>query len=80
MKHYSIVKTGGEYVVLAGEQRVLKVASRRKAAQLVVDAAELLAMQSEPESPPAHAEHQSAVTAKSYLIPAKFLDASRRFP
>ena len=31
MKTYSIVKTGGEYVVLAGEQRVLKVGSRTQA-------------------------------------------------
>jgi hypothetical protein len=49
IKNYSIVKTGSEYVVLAGEQRVLRVASRRSAAKLVLDAAELLAMQSEPE-------------------------------
>jgi hypothetical protein len=63
MKNYSIVKAGGEYVVLAGEQRVLKVASRRKAAKLVVDAAELLALQSEPGSPPARGTHQSGVTA-----------------
>jgi hypothetical protein len=65
MKTYSIVKTGGEYVVLAGEQRVLKVASRRKAAKLVVDATELLAMQSEPGLPPARGTHQSSVTAGS---------------
>ena len=80
MKNYSIVKTGSEYVVLAGEQRVLKVASRRRAARLVLDAAELLAMQSKPESPPARGAHQSPVTAGSYLMPAKFLDHSRRFP
>lgn len=49
MNNYSIVKIGSEYVVLADEQRIFKIASRRKAAKLVVDAAELLAMQSEPE-------------------------------
>ena len=80
MKTYSIVKSGGEYVVLAGEQRVLKVASRRKAARLIVDAAELLAMQSGPVSPPARGTHQSGVTAGSYLVPAKFLDDSGRLP
>jgi len=52
MSNYSIMKVGSEYVVLADEQRVLKVASRRKAAQLVVSAAELLAVQSEPGSQP----------------------------
>ena len=42
MKKYSIVRIGSEYVVQAGEARVLKVASRREAAKLVTDAAELL--------------------------------------
>ena len=46
MNTYSIARIGSEYVVLADEQRVLKVASRRKAAKLVVDAAELLSEQS----------------------------------
>jgi hypothetical protein len=52
MNTYSIVKIGSEYVVLADDQRVLKIASRRQAAKLVVNAAELLAMQSGPEAPP----------------------------
>jgi hypothetical protein len=42
MKIYSIVRIGDEYVVRAGEKSVLKVASRRRAAQLVSDAVELL--------------------------------------
>ena len=42
MKNYSIVRIGNEYVVRAGDTSVLKVASRRRAAQLVTDAAELL--------------------------------------
>ena len=42
MKNYSIVRVGNEYVVQAGETSILKVASRRKAAKLVTDAAELL--------------------------------------
>ena len=42
MKNYSIVRVGDEYVVQAGDVRILKVASRRKAAKLVTDAAELL--------------------------------------
>ena len=45
MKVYSIVRIGDEYVVRAGETSVLKVASRRIAAQLVTDAAELLGSQ-----------------------------------
>ena len=42
MKTYSIVRIGNEYVVKADEKSVLKVASRRKAAKLVSDAAVLL--------------------------------------
>jgi hypothetical protein len=61
MKSYSIVRVGDDYVVQAEEKSVLKVASRRRAARLVSDAAELLNAQSEPaddtelpvaESPP----------------------------
>ena len=42
MKKYSIVRMGSEYVVQAGETSILKVSSRREAAKLVTDAAELL--------------------------------------
>jgi hypothetical protein len=42
MKNYSIVRVGNEYVVQFGETRILKVASRRQAARLVINAAELL--------------------------------------
>jgi hypothetical protein len=42
MNKYSIVRIGSEYVVQAGEARVLKVSSRREAAKLVTDAAVLL--------------------------------------
>ena len=42
MKNYSIVRIGNEYVVQADEKSVLKIASRRRAARLVNDAAELL--------------------------------------
>jgi hypothetical protein len=42
MKNYSIVRSGSEYVVLAGEKCILKVASRRKAAKLVIVATGLL--------------------------------------
>ena len=48
MKKYSIVRIGNEYVVQAGETSILKVSSRRQAARLVTDAAELL--QQEPAS------------------------------
>jgi hypothetical protein len=52
MARYSIRKLGCEYVVLAGEESVLKIASRRKAAKLVVEAAGLLSEQSDPPSDP----------------------------
>jgi hypothetical protein len=42
MKDYSIVRIGKEYVVQAGEKSVLKTSSRRMAAKLINDAAELL--------------------------------------
>jgi hypothetical protein len=42
MKNYSIVRIGKEYVVQAGEKSVLKTSSRRMAAKLINDAAELL--------------------------------------
>jgi hypothetical protein len=55
VKNYSIVRIGDEYVVQADEKSILKVASRRKAAQLVTSAAELLnsqpALQVEPGTP-----------------------------
>jgi hypothetical protein len=57
MKNYSIVRIGNEYVVQADEKSVLKVASRRKAARLVTDAAELLDSQpAPPASPETNAE------------------------
>jgi hypothetical protein len=55
--NYSIIRIGNEYIVQANEKSVLKIASRRKAARLVSDAAELLDSQPAPElSPQAHAE------------------------
>jgi len=48
MKDYSIVRIGNEYVVQAGEKSVLKTSSRRMAARLVNDAAELMEQQPVP--------------------------------
>jgi hypothetical protein len=42
MSNYSIEKVGSDYVVKVDDQSVMKVGSRRRAAQLVVDASELL--------------------------------------
>jgi hypothetical protein len=49
MKSYSIVRIGDDYVVRADDKSILKVASRRRAAQLVSDAAELLNAQPQRE-------------------------------
>jgi hypothetical protein len=49
MKNYSIVRIGNEYVVLADEKSVLKIASRRRAERLVTDAAVLLDSQAAPK-------------------------------
>ena len=48
MKKYSIVRVGDEYVVQAGEIRILKVSSQQEAAKLVSEAAELLQQQPKP--------------------------------
>jgi hypothetical protein len=48
MNSYSIVRIGDDYVVRADDKNILKVASRRRAAQLVTDAAELLNAQPSP--------------------------------
>ncbi|MGQ0682220.1 hypothetical protein [Bradyrhizobium sp.] len=57
MARYSIRKLGCEYVVLVGDESVLRIASRRKAAKLVVEAAELLSEQSDlPCSPDVDAD------------------------
>jgi hypothetical protein len=53
MKIYSIVRTGDSYVVRAGEKSILKVASRRMAARLVAEAAELLSSHPVAGLPPA---------------------------
>ena len=61
MKIYSIVRIGNEYVVQAGEKSILKVASRRRAARLVSEAAELLQSQAGPQcSPQTQAESSIA--------------------
>jgi hypothetical protein len=52
MKNYSIVRVGHEYVVRADDKSVLKIGSRRRAARLVTDAAELMEAQPSPPSPP----------------------------
>ncbi len=74
MKIYSIVRVGNEYVVQADEKSVLKIASRRRAARLVTDAAVLLNSQPAPQLPrPAPPRHQSPVIPGSYLIPRSSL-------
>jgi hypothetical protein len=51
MKNYSIIRVGKEYVVQADEKSILKIASRRRAARLVNDAAELLELPAVPQQP-----------------------------
>jgi hypothetical protein len=50
MGNYSIVRIGNAYVVQAEEKGVLIIASRRRAARLVSDAAELLVSHAAPHS------------------------------
>ena len=68
MKNYSILRIGNEYVVQADEKSVLKVASRRKAARLVTDAAEL--MDAQPVAPePALEQNPPAQTLPEQALP-----------
>jgi hypothetical protein len=46
VKRYSIVRVGHEYVVQADEKSILTMTSRRRAARLIADAAELMNSQS----------------------------------
>jgi hypothetical protein len=71
MKNYSIVRIGNEYVVQAGDKSVLKIASRRRAARLVTDAAELL--DSHPPQP-TRAEPSIACDPGVILDPGIILD------
>ena len=64
MKNYSIVRIGNEYVVRAGDNSVLKIASRRRAVQLVTDAAELLDSQ-----PPQAADAEPSMAGDPRIIP-----------
>jgi hypothetical protein len=52
VKNYSMVRIGDEYVVRADEKSILKVASRRRAARLITEAAELLSSRPLPQLPP----------------------------
>ena len=61
MKNYSILRIGNEYVVQADDKSVLKVASRRMAALLVTNAAELLDAQPAP-APPAQAPAEPSIS------------------
>ncbi|OAF05022.1 hypothetical protein AYJ54_21410 [Bradyrhizobium centrolobii] len=51
MTSYSLIKVGNDYVVQAGDKCILKVSSRRRAAQLISDAMDLLNAQAAAESP-----------------------------
>lgn len=64
MKNYSIVRIGCEYVVQAGAVSILKVSSRREAAKLVTDAAELLE-----QEPVASATENPSIACDSGDIP-----------
>jgi hypothetical protein len=71
MKNYTIVRIGNEYVVQANEKSVLKIASRRRAARLVTDAAELLDSQLAPLAPlaPSEPQTESSIERDPRVIP-----------
>ena len=51
MTSYSMIKVGNGYVVQANDKCILKVGSRRKAAQLISEATDLLNALAPVESP-----------------------------
>lgn len=51
MTSYSMIKVGNDYVVQANDKCILKVGSRRRAAQLISDATSLLNALAMVESP-----------------------------
>jgi hypothetical protein len=67
MKSYSIVRIGNEYVVQAEDQSVLRVASRRRAAQLITDAVELLNAQPLSDAPSICAEDSEVLDDSARL-------------
>ena len=68
MKNYSIVRVGNEYIVQADQKSVLKIASRRKDARLITDAAELLEAQAAPQ-PSAQTDTGSSITCDPRITP-----------
>ena len=51
MTSYSMIKVGNDYVVQANDKCILKVGSRRRAAQLINDATDKQKAQAENETP-----------------------------
>jgi hypothetical protein len=51
MTTFSMIKVGDDYVVQAHDKSILKIASRRRAAQLISEATELLNALTAVESP-----------------------------
>ncbi|EJN12979.1 hypothetical protein PMI42_03592 [Bradyrhizobium sp. YR681] len=64
MTSYSMIKVGNDYVVQANDKCILKVGSRRRAAQLISDATDLLnalpSVQSPEIAPDAPSLHREA--------------------
>ena len=59
MSSYSMIKVGNGYVVQANDKCILKVGSRRRAAQLISEATDLLNALTPVESPDIAAEPPS---------------------
>jgi len=60
MSNYSIVRSGNEYVVRANAENILRVASRRRAAKLIVVASQLLDLQMAMDGQPGQPERSIA--------------------
>ncbi|MBJ7407349.1 MAG: hypothetical protein JHD07_30240 [Bradyrhizobium sp.] len=67
MPSYSMIKVGNGYVVQANDKCILKVGSRRKAAQLISDATDLLNALDVVESPETAPESPSLAHEASEL-------------
>ncbi|MGL9623290.1 hypothetical protein QRQ56_35605 [Bradyrhizobium sp. U531] len=67
MTSYSIIKVGNDYVVQANDKCILKLGSRRRAAQLISDATDLLNAIAVVESPDLSPETPSLAREGSEL-------------
>ncbi|WP_429020586.1 hypothetical protein [Bradyrhizobium sp. I1.14.4] len=66
MPDYSIVRVGNEYIVLAGDESILKVSSRRRAVKIMTLAADLLGRETTQQ-----VEDAPSISRDGLIVPEK---------